>query len=41
MVTKELVKKHKVMEIKRKNELRRKSMADQAKVKKFLREDIR
>ena len=29
------------MEVKRINELRRKSMADQAKVKKFLQEDIR
>ena len=41
MITKELVKKHKAMEVARRNELRRKSMADQAKIKRFLKEDIR
>ena len=36
MITKEMGKKHKVMEIKRRNELRRKYMEDQAKIKKII-----
>ncbi len=39
MVNKELVNKHKAMEVKRRNELRRKSMVDKAKIKKFLQKD--
>ena len=41
IVHKELVKKHKAMEIKRRNELRRKSMEDQARIKKFLQQNNR
>jgi len=39
MLNKELSKKHKEMEIKRRSELRRKSMEDQARIKKFLQKN--